>query len=103
MWLTPIERTTWLGRKAIKVRGEPVSLDGRWADYAEKLLWRDGDEYELLIDAERGALLRLACRLDGKEIDVVEVTSIEFDCDLRDSLFTLAPEADMSVTVYQAE
>ena len=27
MWLTPIERATWLGREAIKVRGEPVRRD----------------------------------------------------------------------------
>ena len=102
MWLTPIERTMWLGRKVLKVRGEPVRSDGRWADYAEKLLWRDGDEYELLIDTERGALLRMACRLDGKETSVDEVTWIEFDCDLDDTLFTLAPDADMIVRVSQA-
>ncbi len=103
MWLTPIERTMWLGRKALKVRGEPVRSDGRWADYAEELLWRDGDEYELLIDAERGSLLKLTCRLDGKETSVDEVTSIEFDCDLSDTLFTLVPDADLAVRISQSE
>ncbi len=103
MWLTPIERTMWLGRKVVKVRGEPVRPDGRWADNAEKLLWRDGDEYELLIDTERGTLLRMTCRLDGEETSVDEVTSIEFDCDLRDTLFTLVPEGDMRVMICQAK
>ena len=103
MWLTPIERTVWLGRKVVKVRGEPVRSDGLWADNAEKLLWRDGDEYELLIDTERGTLLRMTCRLNGEETSVDEVTSIDFDCDLSGGLFTLVPEPGMSVVIYHTE
>ena len=37
------------------------------------------DEYEVVVDAERGVLLRCASRLGGEDFDALEVEEIHFD------------------------
>ena len=63
------------GRDAIRVVGVPLE---EW-DYWPEPLWWGADEYEVLVDAERGVLLRCASRLGGEDFDALEVEEIHFD------------------------
>ena len=86
LWMEPAGRTIHAGREAIRVRAEPVDDDDiRW--YA----WSSADEFELLVDAERGTLLRIGARERGAEFAGIEVTSIEFDSPIPDAVFAFSP------------
>ena len=52
------------------------------------------DEYELVLDAERGLVLRMSARLDGREFRRKEVVEIAFDEELADETFRLEPPSD---------
>ncbi len=72
-------------RRAHRVRGLP-----------NRVFWHDpfglapgADEYMLLIDAERGILLRAAALLDGDEFAVSEIDEVAFDEDLPPERFVL--------------
>jgi hypothetical protein len=65
----------WAGREAARLRGVPVE---EWEGPPEPLWW-GADEYEAVVDAERGVVLRLASRLGGEDFDVLEVEEIRFD------------------------
>jgi hypothetical protein len=66
------------GREAIRLVGVPEEEWEEW-DYWPEPLWWGADEYEFLVDAERGVLLRCASRLGGKDFDALEVEEIHFD------------------------
>ena len=66
---------SWAGREAVRLRGVPVE---EW-EYPPEPLWRGADEYEAVVDAERGVVLRLASRLGGEDFDALEVEEIHFD------------------------
>jgi len=51
------------------------------------LLGWGADDYELLVDAERGVLLRSAARTKGEEFQVTEVLEMAFDEELSDDIF----------------
>jgi hypothetical protein len=55
--------------------GGPVE---EW-DHFPKPLWWGADEYQVLVDSERGVLLGCASRLNGKDFDALEVEEIHFD------------------------
>ena len=72
-------------RLAHRVRGRP-----------NRVFWHDlfglapgADEYMLLVDAERGILLRAAALLDGEEFAVSEVGEVAFDGDVPPERFVL--------------
>ena len=69
------EGVTWAGREAVRLRGVPVE---EW-EYPPEPMWCGADEYEAVVDAERGVLLRLASRLGGEDVDSLEVDEIFFD------------------------
>lgn len=75
------------GREAIRVVGVPEDAWEEWDHWPEPLWW-GADEYEFLVDAERGVLLRCASRLDGKDIDALEVEEIHFDERFPEDVFT---------------
>lgn len=53
----------------------------------------------MVVDAERGVLLRCASRLDGMDFDAIEVEEIHFDEQLPEGIFTSReplPWADLS-------
>lgn len=65
----------WAGREAVRLRGVVVE---EW-EYPPEPLWWGADEYEAIVDSERGVLLRLASRLGGEDFDALEVEEIYFD------------------------
>lgn len=75
------------GREAIRLVGVPVE---EW-DYWPEPLWWGADEYEVLVDAERGVLLRCASRLDGEDFDALEVEETRFDERFPEDVFS-APD-----------
>jgi hypothetical protein len=80
--LRPLDLTVegmvvWAGREAVRLVGVPRERwDWEWE--ADPLSW-GGDEYEAVVDAERGVLLRTASRLGGEDFDALEVEEIRFD------------------------
>ncbi len=95
-WLEPLERTAFAGREAIRVRGE-TNLNG-----IQRYWWENVNQCELLVDAERGTLLRLAGipdSMDGREAIGHEVTAIEFDGPVADDEFRFTPPPGASVNV----
>lgn len=81
--LTAEEGFHWAGRDAIRLRGVPVE---EW-EYPPEPLWWPADEYEAIVDAETGTLLRLASRLDGEDIDALEVENIRFNEPFGEAVF----------------
>ena len=68
-------KTRQASRDAIRMVGVPVE---EWDHFPEPLWW-GADEYEVLVDSERGVLLRCASRLNGEDFDALEVEEIHFD------------------------
>jgi hypothetical protein len=67
----------WAGREAVRLRGVPGE-EWDWGWDPDPLSW-GADEYEAVVDAERGVLLRCASRLGGEDFDTLEVEEIHFD------------------------
>ncbi len=75
------------GRRAIALRGVPRGLD----DHAVMLahLAIGADAHDLMVDAERGVLLRVASEIDGEPFAIAEVEEIAFDEAFGPRTFTL--------------
>ncbi len=79
---------TVAGRDALVVRGAPQGLTEDWGPIArDKLL--GVDELVWIVDTERGTLLSEARYVNGRPIDVCEVTEIAFDEEFDDELFEM--------------
>jgi len=78
-------QVTWAGREAVRLVGVPPVVEQEWDP--DPLSW-GADEYEVLVDAERGVLLRCASRLRGKDFDALEVEEIYFDEPFSEEVFT---------------
>jgi hypothetical protein len=81
---------TVAGRDGIRVRALPRETDDPHRDL--HLLFA-ADEHDLVVDAERGVLLRLAGRFRGEEFHVHELQEIAFDEQFEDDLFVFRPPA----------
>lgn len=77
----PGEETTCLGRAAISVRAIP--RPGQWSNDFVRAV----DELELVVDRERGVLLRIAELAAGDEIARSEIVELAFDEPVADGLF----------------
>lgn len=87
--LDPAGRTVRGGREGIRARAR-----ARWAGSGSELFpWpaEDADAYDLVVDAERGVVLRLASLLDGEPREVSELTEIAFDEELPPDTFVFSP------------
>lgn len=80
-------RTRKAGREAVRLVGAAVE---EW-DFGSEPLWWGADEYEVLVDVERGVILRCASRIGGEDFDALEVEEISYDEPLPEGIFT-APE-----------
>jgi outer membrane lipoprotein-sorting protein len=86
-------RSTFLGRGVLQVVATPSPLDENdeeWHDWhgATHGLGGGADEYRLLVDEERGVLLRAEARLSGQPFRLLEIEEVAFDEDLPQELFT---------------
>jgi hypothetical protein len=74
LWLEPIDEVAVAGRRGVRLhaRRRPTTHD-------YYVLPRITEDYELVVDAERGILLRLECIRDGRVVLGLEVLEIEFD------------------------
>ena len=88
-------RSMHAGREVIMVRALPRES----THYGPWELWPGADGYELRVDAQRGALLRAAARIDGEEFTFKEITSVVFDEALPDELFRFKPPPGVKVDV----
>ncbi len=90
-------RTEHLGREAIRV----LSHASPRAAFLDQGGFHHGHwPQELLVDAERGVLLRLVSLLDDEPFAISEFTSIAFDEDIPDDVFVF--EAPPGVEVHDA-
>jgi hypothetical protein len=76
-----------LGRQAYRVRATPARRDERQKFFALHALGSGADEYELLVDKERGFLLRAEARRDGQPFRMVEMTALALDEELAPEVF----------------
>ena len=63
----------------------------------DAVLWPGADEYDLLVDADRGILLRSVARLGGVAFAGNEFLDVTFDEDLPPDLFTFRPPAGVKL------
>ncbi len=83
--LRSVGRTRLAGREAIRVQGVKP---GGW-DRPPEPMWWGADDYEIVVDVERGVILSLASRLQGRAFDVTEVLDIGFDETFQRGTFAL--------------
>jgi hypothetical protein len=81
MWLEPHETLHVAGREGVRVRAQP-----RRTSHDYIVLWPRADRYELVVDLERGVLLRLSLFVRGREAMSDELLSVRFDEPLIDDL-----------------
>lgn len=91
------EAASWIGRPALRARATPAPDLGRLHRFELHALGSGATEYELLVDRERGVLLRCAALVDGEEFQINEVTAIAFDENLADELFTFVEPEGVDV------
>jgi outer membrane lipoprotein-sorting protein len=75
------------GRRAIALRGVPRRRDDHAATLARLAL--GADAHDLMVDAERGILLRIASEIDGEPFSIAEVEEVAFDETFAPETFTL--------------
>jgi hypothetical protein len=80
-YLEPGGETLWLDRRTICVQATP-RLGGQPSDFGPL-----ADRLDLLVDRERGVLLKVSTFADGTEIGRTEVEEIVFDEPLSGELF----------------
>jgi hypothetical protein len=67
-------------------------------DYAPFSLPSGADSYHLLVDRDRGVVLRMAARADGIEFSSIEITSLELDVPMEPELFRIELPEGVSFT-----
>jgi hypothetical protein len=92
-------RTQVLDRPAHRVLARPIPDVGAPPSLVLRDLGIGADNYELLIDAERGFLLRSEARLDGQPFRILEVTELGLDEDLPPHTFILDPPPGKTFTI----
>ncbi len=81
----------FLARPAHRLRARSFTR----GDFDLHALGLGADEYEFVVDAERGFLLRAEARLEAKPFRVLEMTEVAVDTELPASVFTpQAPEGE---------
>lgn len=85
--LTVLDDRMHAGRNTVRVRATRRATQPRLA------YWDYIKDYEILVDAERGILLRYAGIVDGEEVGIMSVRSVRFDELIPDTVF-----ADQSPT-----
>jgi hypothetical protein len=82
-----VDTTRTANRDCIRLRAV-LRPEGRlWPHWLPK----EADEYEFHVDLERGLLLSLICKRDGKAFEIYEVLEISYDEKIDDGVFNYAP------------
>lgn len=81
MWLEPYETERVAGREGVRVRAQPRPTSH---DYI--VVWPRADRYELVVDLQRGILLRLSFFARGREAMSDELLAVRFDQPLTEEL-----------------
>jgi hypothetical protein len=76
-------RRSHVVRATRRPHGDPDEFDRHLSDGA--------DDFELIVDAEIGVLLRMETRIDGELFAVLELSEVEFDRPFPDELFEFRP------------
>jgi hypothetical protein len=84
----PLGRAHVAGRDGLRVRAVPRETGDPHLDLH---LLHAGDEHELVVDGERGVLLRVGSRFRAEDAYVVELVEVSFDEELSDELFVFRP------------
>lgn len=95
--IIPMNSTNHAGREAIRIRAIPRKNRGTALDD----FWSIADEYDLLVDKEKGILLRYSAKLDGQEFAIASADFVLFDQQIPDSVFCLFPEPKMKIKVFK--
>lgn len=80
-----------IGRPALRVGARPRALQAGEPFFFRTQLPVGADEYELLVDTERGVVLRAAALLDGEEFSTSAIQELAFDPELPPEIFTFEP------------
>lgn len=80
----------WLDRPALRVRGRP-RVGQELVHYPGLHMLESADACELLVDRERGVVLKVAFFLDDDEFSGSSFTEIAFDEHLPDEVFVFEP------------
>ena len=82
---------TMLSRAAYKLRARPITR----GDFDLHSIGSGADEYEFVVDAQRGFLLRAEARYASETFRILEMTEVLVDADLPAGVFTpQAPEGE---------
>lgn len=92
-WLEPTGRTEFAGREVIRVQGSPNYNNGH------RHWWEKVRNCELLVDAERGTLLRLAGSVGDENYAGHEVSEVEYDEPIDEGAFQFIPPLGSRITV----
>jgi hypothetical protein len=87
--LEVIGETVLLGRQVYRVRATPARGNDVQRSFALHALGTGADEYEIVVDKERGFLLRAEARRNGRAFRVVEMRSLALDEELPAEVFHL--------------
>jgi hypothetical protein len=93
-------RATFIGRSVLEVLATPSPVD---ENDEESWDWRNAthdlgggaDDYSLVVDAERGILLRSEARIEGQPFRIIEMETVAFDEELGEKVF--APPTDRDI------
>jgi len=92
--LEPGADVQYAGREALQVRA--IARKGK-ETARDPFFWGGADDYELLVDKERGVLLRYAAKLRGQDMAVAAVERVVFDAPIPDDVFTFTPPPNASI------
>jgi hypothetical protein len=101
--LQVVGRTTFIGRPVLDVVATPSPIDDNdeessdWR-FATHGLGPGADEYALLVDAERGVLLRSEARIGSEPFGTIEMEAVAFDEELGEDTFALPTDRDIEPT-----
>lgn len=88
LWLDHVEPASAAGRSGFRLSG---THHDDWDDSPMSRWPERGTEYEIVVDGERGIILRLEARFEGVTFNLIEVRHVEFDPVLPASTFVFTP------------
>jgi hypothetical protein len=92
--LEPGADVQYAEREALQVQA--VAHQGKEAA-RDPFFWGGADDYELLVDKERGVLLRYAAKLRGQDMAVAAVERVVFEALIPDDVFVFTPPPNTTI------